>query len=565
MLLAAVALVCLSAGFAYGSDETRHYSAIWFTLILGFAVGLLLIRLKWLEAWTQPGWSGSEIFCLAFCGVGLAALSYWCGMEHFLGFDCSAIVDVGWRLYCGQRPYVDFPCTLPIGFYRGAELAFVLFGVFWSSIVKLNVLYFLLTYFWTYMVLREVLQNRLLALMVVITCESMSLILVSYWWYNPITNMTVVLYGACVASVLLHPGKVWLWVSLCAALLLAALMKPNVSGIAIIGGTGSLLLNPRTRWWACVVSLIAFAFWLDILWVQYSNLIEVLGAYFSVASRGMTTQYFLEGLYTLDKCLAWLCVCLVLPGWVRAAWLKRPLRRRPAFMVLAGFLLLACLYGFFNNAEAKLVDLPVGVLAATILLGEVQADGRSLRFSTGWLSYLVLICSIFTFASLGHAVIRHRTIPGAMGIYYEYHTQEPAIASGFFKGLHTGHNLRVTLDALSNLCRTQNVAHIYFGPCLQWAYAAYDLPSPKGQPPWYDPGMSFPRSDEKSVMAPLLNGEFDPIVLQDPSSMGLQMLTVLSHSYTVVRLYRQPPPIAFPLLIVLTHKKVAHAAAASKS
>jgi hypothetical protein len=76
---------------------------------------------------------------------------------------------------------VDFPCTVPVGFYLGAELAFRWFGIFWSSIIKLNVLYFLLTFFWMYGVLRQAIQNRYLALALVVTCESMTLILASYW------------------------------------------------------------------------------------------------------------------------------------------------------------------------------------------------------------------------------------------------------------------------------------------------------------------------------------------------------------------------------------------------
>ena len=225
ILLAVVGLACIIPALIYGSDQTRHFGWVWFSLGLGFGVGIFLIRLDWLEAWTESGWTGSEMFRLGFCGIAIAALSYWCGMRQFGGADPSSIIDSGWRLCCGQKPYVDFICTLPVGCYLGSELAFRLFGVFWSSLVKLNVLYFLLTYFWMYVLLRKVFQNRLLALVLVITCESMSLIMVSYWWYNSVTNITVVLYLASVAAVLLRPGNFWLWISLCLSLVLTALMK----------------------------------------------------------------------------------------------------------------------------------------------------------------------------------------------------------------------------------------------------------------------------------------------------------------------------------------------------
>lgn len=552
MLLAVVSMVCCGAALAYGSDEARHFSVMWFSAALGFGVGMWLIRLRWLEAWTQSGWRVSEIFCLSFCGIGLAALSYWCGMRQFGGADPSAIIDSGWRLYCGQKPYQDFICTLPVGCYLGAELAFRLFGVFWSSLVKLNVVYFLVTYSWMYLLLRQVFQNRLLALILVITCESMSLILVSYWWYNSATDLTVVLYAASVAAMLLRPDNFWLWVSLCLSLLLTALMKPNVAGIAIIGGTCSLLLNPVTRWRTCAVSGVAFVLWLGILATHGLTMMQVLGSYFSVFGRAISAVGFLAHPSPTDFYLDWICLFAVLPGWVRAACRNPALRQRADLLWLAAFGLLASLDAFYSNSELKIVDLPLALLAGAILLAAVPSESPARRVTAGWLAYLILICSTFTFASLGQAINRNRVLDIGYGFFYEYQIDDSSFKTPFFSGLHAGHNLHVTETAISDLCASRNIEHIFFGQRLAWAYAAFHIPSPKGLPIFWDPGVGCPLQEEESATNRWIDDQFNPVVILDTGDMqafSVGMLKSILLSYVPERSYPLDPPSA-PVVIL---------------
>ncbi len=558
MFLALVGMLCLVLVSIGGSDEARHDGVVWFSLILGFGVGMLLIRMNWVEAWTGPGWVGSEIFCVASCGVGLAALTYWCGMRQFGGADPSVIIDSGWRLYCGQKPYVDFPCTVPVESYMGAELAFRLFGVFWSSLIKLTVGYFLLTYFWMYVLLRYVFQNRLLAFLVVITCESMSLILVSYWWYNPVTSLTVVLYTASVAAVLIRPRNRWLWVSLCMSLVLTALMKPNVAGIAIIGGTCSLLFSPSTRWRTCAVSAAAFVLWLGILATHGLTMTQVLGSYFSVASRAISSEGFLAHPSPTDWYLAWLGLFAVLPGWVRAAWFKAPLHQRTDLLILAGFGLLASLDGFYSNSELKIVDMPLAVLSAAILLACIPSEGPALRVSSVWLAYLILMCSTFTVLSLGEAITRHRILAIWNGLFFEYQMEETPLKTRFFSGLRAGHNLHVTESAIADLCASRNVDHAYFGPRLEWAYAAFHIPSPKGLPIFWDKGVGYPLKDEGLETNRWINDQFNPIVIQnsgDLVSTAPGMLKSIINSYVLEGAYPLDPPVG-PVLILSRRKVV---------
>jgi len=63
-------------------------------------------------------------FLIGFVALLIAFAISQLGMVQFGGFDHSVLVDVAWRLVQGQKPHVDFPCTLPVGFIIGANTLF---------------------------------------------------------------------------------------------------------------------------------------------------------------------------------------------------------------------------------------------------------------------------------------------------------------------------------------------------------------------------------------------------------------------------------------------------------
>ncbi|MGA3169809.1 MAG: hypothetical protein ABSE62_02245, partial [Chthoniobacteraceae bacterium] len=175
--------------------------------------------------------SGRRWVCPAAAGVlacVLGFLIYWCGMQQFGGTDCSCSIDAGWRLINGQRPYVDFPCTFPVGYYLGSELGFRLFGVLWRAQVLIAALYAAVTFVWLWKLLDAVLDHPVLALLLAFCCEAASMLAISFWWYNPITSITAAVYVASCIAVLRFPKSPGYWVSLSLSMFLAALMKPNV-------------------------------------------------------------------------------------------------------------------------------------------------------------------------------------------------------------------------------------------------------------------------------------------------------------------------------------------------
>jgi len=483
---------------------------------------------------TSPLAGGAEIFLLIGSCVVLAMLSYSWGMHQFGGWDQSFIVDVGWRLYSGQRPYVDFPCTLPVGFYLGAELAFRLFGVFWSSLIKINVLYFAITYFWIYGLFRVIFQRRFLPLFLALVCECTTLIRNSYWWFNSITSITAVLYFASVAAVMLRPKSRVLWCSVCLGMLLAALMKPNTSGVLIIGGTIALLLDKATRKQALIVTAISFALWMGVISIHGSTIFQVLRNYFSVGSYAFTSNR--PGVPSiLPTPLDWVYAALSIAGFILPLILGNRIAIKLSFAVLLAFVLMAGALAFYANGEPRLDALSL-VFAASVLFASQFNSRAGNKFGGGSLKSILPLAAIgcfFVIMCLREASSRERVKSIGLGAFYESEMDPTPIQDGFFKGLYTGYNLKTSLDFIGNLTKLTDCKHIYFGNRLQWAYAAFQLPEPVGLPVWWQPGASFAEDDEESLTRKWIQAEYSPVVIMETLFLDKTFVHALQVSYTV--------------------------------
>ena len=183
--------------------------------------------------------------------ISIVAFTIWCGLSQVGAFDHSALIDTGWRLLNGQTPYKDFPCTLPPGFYLGTLYAFKLFGVYWQSLVIFEALFAAAAFFWIYHLLDQILKNRLFAILVAFLSQAISTMLVAYWWYNPVTATSAVIFMLSCVVWLMHPKAVRWQASYFCSLLLLSFMKPNLAG-PLIGGCISVLISSVPhRWRSC--------------------------------------------------------------------------------------------------------------------------------------------------------------------------------------------------------------------------------------------------------------------------------------------------------------------------
>ncbi len=523
--LKGAALPCALAGVALliyaclaGPNGYRHYSALAGGIVLGFSLALIVACFGSAGGSIRHPVSSRETGLVVAYAILLGLIAYFYGMHQFGGFDQSLIVDVGWRLINGQRPYVDFPCTLPIDFYMGAELAFRLFGVYWRSNIILNSIWTCLCFIWLHGLLRCILQSRLLAFCCAMACVAMTTVALSFWWYNSVTSVSNVLYACSVVAVLLAPRSSARWLSLCASLLLVALSKPNTATPLIFGGTIALIFCRPTRLPAIAASLVAFGLWLAIIRIHGSTVQQVIAGYLSVASRGMTMQQFRTRILWPEKLLSEIAleftmVLLVIMPWLyRSIW--RCARRGDGSAVSRVFLLfcfIAGVYGYLTNNDLKFVDLPILLVGGILLLSGPGENPLHLALPGDWNRYFLLLCIWFSCIGFSEGAVRNR-IKG-IADFFDFTVDPRPFNVPFFDGLRAGPSLHHVVDDIAAVVSSGDTSSIYFGNDLQWAYPAFHIPSPTGQPIFWVKGVAFAAADEPRLIQDWLSRRFNPVLL----------------------------------------------------
>jgi len=519
-------------------------------------------------------------FLIGFVALLIGFAISQLGMVQFGGFDHSVLVDVAWRLVQGQKPHVDFPCTLPVGFIIGAKYAFQIFGVSWRALILFTALFSVLTFIWSVWLLRRLFGNARLALLWAATLQSLTLVLVSYWWYNPITSVAAVIFLLCAVLFWRDPDALAARVSYFFALFLIVLMKPNIAGILVPWVSVVLFLSPRHRLPVLALSVGAFAAFLVFLWVNHVGLSNLIKGYLTVAERGGSLKQFLQDLEPVEKGLSCLAFALaILPG-AAACFRSRSMFHTARWPWLALGAILAGTYGFLTNGELKLVDLPP-VLFGSLLLAALPGvrpagEGRArsqqptansqqpisttkapsslpaaFALTTYWNRYAAGLCLLLTIAGVAQAFNRQRVKAIGPYMFFEERLAPQAFADGFFKGLRSGEIFVAVNQQLAELLRKEPGASVAFGPRMQWAYAAFNKPSPRNQPIWWHPGVSFAAVDEELYISRFLDSRFDLIVIFKGNGPTVYM----SDNFVRELLQRYSVDQSYSTLIVLRRNK----------
>jgi len=264
-------------------------------------------------------------------------------------------------------------------------------------------------------------------------------------------------------------------------------------------------------------SLAAGAVILGWLALHHIRAADVYAGYRSIAGRGFSMRQFLQDLSPTEQRLSLIGLVLVTLPVASSIW---PVRRlasvgRTGGLALVAFI--AGLYGFLTNGELKLVDLPLLLLASTVFVsyqppseGLVARPALVLRY--GWGRYVKLLTVVLVAIGLTQGITRDRVKAIGPGAFFESQLVPEPIHNPFFRGLRTGRIFQSVLAQVGQTVGRYPGAHVYFGPRMQWGYAAFGLPSPVGQPIWWHPGVSLASSDVGFYLDRWSAAEFDVLV-----------------------------------------------------
>jgi len=468
-----------------------------------------------LDSLTIPGWAVRLLGGLV-PAAAVAAACLTVGRWQFGGFDHAALIDIGWRLAQGQRPYVDFPCTVPVWWMEGIGLAFRLLGPSWWTVLVLQAGFAAVTCGWSYWLLQTIRPGVLRSLLVALALQAGANLVTSYWWYNTLTTTAACVYHLSLVALALHPRRWTVNVSCVLAMALLAGCKPNVSLPLLVMSGPLLVLATRSFTHAAAVAGAAAGLtWVGLALVGISPL-QVWSSYRDVAGRGLTLET-VRNIVTSMKpadiaCMGFLLgLCLLL-----AVALLDFFRAHRTFAGVAA----AVTWGaggiaLLTNGENKLVDMTIMFCATVATAAALAPAGNSRdsippRIFAAIRQGFTLLCLLWIVYGLAVAASRDRV--KAIGPFYAptYSLKRPA--TPFFAALEASDEFHAVEADVATVLRELKPSSVFFGPRLQWAYAAFGIPSPRREPVWWHKGVSYAASKEPDMVAAWRDNAHDVVI-----------------------------------------------------
>lgn len=444
--------------------------------------------------------------------AGLLAASIWIlGHWQFGGYDHSSMIQAGWLQLSSLVPFKDYPCTFPPLFFLGDKYALLISGVRWSGFVLLMAIFAVLSFSFLNRQFRVLGFPGTGAITLALAAELATCVVCSFWWHNPITSIVVVMVFVS-ALVCLAQAEEWKsWALLGISFTLLVLSKPNAWPV---GGCVALLYATHIasqRMRALAILMCGLALSAALCWAHRLSPIAILRTYSQIAdTRGNPLR--MMGLIDLSPVersitMVWIAVTVILFAvtlFENRDELRRYWREYSCCVLTA----LTSLAMAGTNDELKTSDLMPLVIVLAVAAFRPWSCRRlsgAGRASAVTVTVFVMVLSAYW----GATRMRVRGI-GERMFFENVATQ--TISAGFFQGLHSGPRLVAVLGQLENVFRRYPSDKVFFGPRLEFSYAAFKREPPRGLPIWWHPGSSFPLSDFVAVSQAFENDRFDLLI-----------------------------------------------------
>ena len=477
------------------------------------------------------------------CGAFGLCIVTW-GNHQYAGPDHSLMVDVGWRLFRGQIPYRDFICTLPPGFLAGLRYAYQIFGARWDAILYVDAIFACLTFVWLYKLLSAILRSRVNAFLATIAIECAGVLAGSYWWYNNIASVTATIFFLSCLLYLRRPESTGAQLSYVAALAMIGTMKPNTAFPLAFGCVVLVFLATRAKARFAALTIAGVCCLLVFLTVNQFHVLEMIGSYrAAAAARGISAFGFIHRTQSEKIRVTIYVSCMLLPGFV-LLWnqLRDAIRARDVrALSIAALLALAPVvgvYAMFTNGEMKDTDFPLMIsFGAVMIWGRAdQALGLTGLSGATWKSEAVL--RLYASFLVGLAVsdlylgASRNRLEFSEGVYFERADAEYNPGVPYFEHMRASKRMQDVVTQMSQVLRGSG-RPVFFGPNLEFGYAAFELESPPHLPLWWYAGSSFTAADEPSIAEAFRRSGFPTLVFLrgDPTDTTAAIERLIRESY----------------------------------
>ena len=464
---------------------------------------------RWRNVYTYGALLG---ICAFLCVFQIHA-----GRWQFGGYDMGIMVETGWRQIQGQRPYVDFPTATPPGFNLGIKYAFQLFGVNWDANLYFSAIFASLTFLWMVWLLVRLSLGQLAAMAMAFAIECAAMLTLCFWWYNDsVMVLAVVFFLSCLAYAN-KPQSATAQVSYVLSLTLLSLMKPNMAGVTIAGGVLLLLLATERKMRLVQLTLAAAAAAVGLLLVNHVSIPAMLASYLSVAKEhgSVSVGFGYQQLIPFEQYSAifWIAVLSVpLLGLVPRVFRLAGERnwRRIAYCLFFPMALLVALYGLATNGEYRDVDCTLLLATGAVLTFGLRWNGPMLRRV-----YIAILFATIA-GDLYYGAERARVYGIGPRMFFEWQDNQHRIENGFLKNMRESSTM-IQAEREVHLAVGANPGPLFFGPRLEFNYAALGVPSPEHSPAWWEPGTAFAVADQAHLVQGWREHHFQTLIFLNSS------------------------------------------------
>lgn len=475
----------------------------------------------------------SAAHCLPLTlGLSCGVVAWYFGLNQFPGYDASPMIDLAWRQLNGLHAHDDFFSPFPPTFGYPVRLAFQVFGIQWSSVILLNAIVcgvmVAVGYYWW-----SRLFGWIPAIIVFGLGALQTMVNVGFWWHNTFGSMIALLSVAGLLSAMRGKAS-----PIAAAFVigLAIAAKPNCTWPLLLGIFLTSISSIRMRKDIGMHSLI-WGFGLAVALI----IAELDGSAFGyirdlaeIARHRGTSAFgwnYFRGLVATGLMNSDTGISIVITTLVSISILALSCQDQGISKVFSKDIGIRLgLLGSFAaslslNSEALIVSWPL--LTAALLMQPMPASQISRKLATA-LSAILIIPAAHAVQWTGE---RDRVRGAGPGTFWEIPEWSAPSHNGFFAGSVIGRRLTCFNQEVEDVLRRHPSASVFFGPRVEFGYAAFSIFPSLRLPLWWDKHQSWPFRNEK-WMATLMNGwqdsDFDVLIFNrniytyknDPGTSG---------------------------------------------
>jgi hypothetical protein len=122
------------------------------------------------------------------------------------------------------------------------------------------------------------------------------------------------------------------------------------------------------------------------------------------------------------------------------------------------------------------------------------------------------VCIALSASGLAQGAARERVKSIGLGLFFEFDGTNHKLHRTLFDKLEAGRQFVAAISDIDTVIKSVGTNSVWFGPRLQFAYAFYGIQSPKHQPVYWEPGVSFPKHDEDLYFNRFLESKYKYLV-----------------------------------------------------